>query len=295
MLQNKVAVITGAASGIGEAAARLFVKEGARVVLGDIQGDKVSQLAGELGGDRAVAQDADVAAEEDIQRLAATALDTFGGLDVWCSNAAGLPAAAAAGDLLHAGYYGRTGLYSSEALMESLDAAEFDKQVQVNLRGVVLGTKHAARAMKARGGGGGCIINTTSIAGLEVNCATHGDPAFVAAGGKHGVVALTKLAACELAPYRIRVNAVAPGYTATPMLAKVMGLEGASKEEFVAEVAKASVMPGVALLPEDIAHGRLYLASDLGRCVNGHTLVIDNGVLAGVAGYVPGLKVPVGV
>lgn len=144
--------------------------------------------------------------------------------------AAGLPAAAAAGDLLHAGYYGRTGLYSSEALMESLDAAEFDKQVQVrwrqllrrtagrgscggarvaaagalgslprspsqrcskrtalpaqvNLRGVVLGTKHAARAMKARGGGGGCIINTTSIAGLEVNCATHGDPAFVAAGG----------------------------------------------------------------------------------------------------------------
>lgn len=126
-----------------------------------------------------------------------------------------------------------------------------------------------------------------------VNCANSGDPVLVSAAysaSKHGIVALTKLGACELAPYRIRVNAVAPGYTATPMLAKTIGLQHLSKEELEAELAKVSIMPGVALRAEDIANGMLYLASDMGRCVNGHTLVIDNGLVAGVAGYVPGLE-----
>ncbi|KAL4448303.1 hypothetical protein ABPG75_005522 [Micractinium tetrahymenae] len=269
MLSGKVAVVTGAASGIGEAAARLFVKEGARVVLGDIQEERLAKLIAELGGPRAaVARRCDVREEQDVQALVASAEEAFGQpLDIMVANA---------------GIVGRT--TCPEARMELMDfEGQFDREVQTNLRGTALSIKHAGRAMKAAGRGG-CIINVASVASFMANCSTSGDPALITAGygaSKAGVVMLTKLGACELRDAGIRVNAVAPGYTATPMVAQVLGM---SIEDTIAYLAKTSPLPGVAILPEDIAQGMLYLASDMARCVNGHTLVIDCGLVAGVPG-----------
>ncbi|KAL4433293.1 hypothetical protein ABPG77_003341 [Micractinium sp. CCAP 211/92] len=269
MLSGKIAVITGAASGIGRAAASLFVKEGARVVLGDLQEDSLNKLAAQLGGPEiAATRRCDVREERDVQVLVGAAEEAFGRpLDIMVSSA---------------GIVG--GTRCPEARLDLLDfEGQFDQEVQTNLRGTALCIKYAGRAMKAAGRGG-CIINVASVASFMANCSTSGEPALITAGygaSKAGVVMLTKLGACELCDAGIRVNAVAPGYTATQMVAQVLGM---SLEDTQAHLAKTSPLPGVSILPEDIAQGMLYLASDMARCVNGHVLVIDCGLVAGVPG-----------
>lgn len=282
MLSGRVALVTGGSRGIGEAAARLFSKEGASVVIADVLGEQAHKLAAAIGADKALGQECDVSREEDVERAVQAAVERFGGLDIMVNNA---------------GIAGQ--LSCPEALLENQDFAEFDRLIQINLRGVALGIKHAARAMKGnrdagRPGGGGCIINVSSVAGLIVNVTTFGDPAFISAGygsSKAGVIQLTKVAACELAPYHIRCNAIAPGYVATPMLSQaILGDLDKPQEDTEAILAQTSPLRGVAITPQDIANSMLYLASDMGRCVNGTTLSVDCGLAAGVAGFVPAMK-----
>ncbi|PSC74354.1 short-chain dehydrogenase reductase [Micractinium conductrix] len=291
MLSGKVACITGGASGIGAATARLFVKEGARVVLGDTNIEKSQQLAEELGGEIvALAVQCDVRQEGEVEAFVKAATDAFGRLDIMVANA---------------GYAGRQNTAGS--LMENLYLEEFTRQIEVNLRGVALCIKHAGLAMKRnqpatesvcgveRPAPRGVILATSSVAGLLANCATSGDPMYISAGygaSKAGVITLVKLGACELAPYQIRVAGVAPGYVATPMVGAVlMGDPEKPTAEVAAALAATSCAKGVPIVPQDIANAFLFLASDAARCVTGHTLVVDNGMVAGVAGYVPCVQV----
>jgi len=241
-------VITGGAAGIGEATVRRFAAEGARVVIADLDADKGEALATELG-DTTRFVSTDVTAESDVERAIATAVESFGRLDVMFNNAGII------------GITGPIGDTSSEAWCSTVD---------VLLYGVFLGMKHAARVLTAQGGPG-VIISTASTAGILGGLGPH---AYTAA--KHAVVGLTKSVANELAPFGIRVNAIAPGGTATPMTAAAF-LSDPTKTAETAERMAATSPLGYATLPEDIAAAALYLASDDGRNVTGHTLVVDAG------------------
>jgi NAD(P)-dependent dehydrogenase (short-subunit alcohol dehydrogenase family) len=250
-LDGKVAIITGGASGIGEGTARLFVAEGARVVIADIQDDRGEGLAHELG-DAAVYQRTDVSVEDDVKGAVAAATKTFGRLDVIFNNA---------------GFLGATGP------IEEIPADEFDRTMHVLLRGVFFGMKHAAPVMKAQGGGS--IISTASIAGIEA-----GDGPHVYSTAKAAVIHLTKSVALELAEHSVRVNAICPGAIVTPL---VLGgvtatprQEEAVKEQFV----KFQPIPHTGV-PEDIARAALWLASDESAFVTGQAIVVDGGATAG--------------
>ncbi|GAB4822667.1 hypothetical protein N2152v2_009713 [Parachlorella kessleri] len=249
-LAQKVAVVTGGAAG-------KCISDVNPALPGGCERGVVyhsASLAAELG-DRGLYVPCDVSSEADIANLVQTAVKEYGKIDVFHNNC---------------GVGGRQG---REGLIENVDTDDFDRVMEINLRGALLGMKHAARAMKGRDTRG-CIINTASIAGLRVQLNTLGPPVYLPAGytaSKHALIGITKLGACELAPWGIRVNAVAP--------------------EIQRVMEDNSVLEGVALLPEDIANAVVFLASDKGRCVNGHTLVVDLGVTVGVSGeltLVPG-------
>ena len=178
-LEGKVAVITGGASGMGEAAARLFVDEGARVVIGDVQDERAQAVAAGLGGN-GVAVRCDVSIAADVERLVQTAVDRFGGLQVMFNNA---------------------GIGAGEGLIHETDEAVFDRIVAVDLKGVWLGIKYAIPHL--RKSGGGSIVNTASV---SAHLGMKRQGAYGAAKG--GVVQLTRVAAIEYAADRIRVNAV---------------------------------------------------------------------------------------
>ena len=246
-LEGKVAVITGAASGIGEGTARRFVEEGARVVIADFQADEGAALANELG-DAAIFQETDVTIEADVAAAVDAAVSTWGRLDVMFNNA---------------GIVGAVGPISET----SVEA--WNRTIDVLLHGVFHGVKHGARVMGPQGSGS--IISTSSTAGILGGLGPHG---YTAA--KHAVIGLTKSVANELAQFSVRVNAISPGNTVTAMTAGVgtgdhTDIEGASKY-----IAKGSPL-GYAGFPEDIANAALYLASDESRYVSGHTLVVDAG------------------
>ncbi len=256
-LDGRVAVITGGAAGIGEATARLFVEHGARVVIADRDEDRGRAGAAELG-DPARFAPTDVTSEADVEGAVRSAVDGFGRLDIMFNNA---------------GIIGVTGPIGEIGL------GDWTHTVDVLLHGVFLGTKHAARSLVAQGGPGS-IISTASIAGLVGGLGPH---AYTAA--KHAVIGLTKSVANELAPHGIRVNAIAPGSTATPMTAAAsFGDPGRTAE--TAELMAGASPLGYATLPEDIAAAALYLASDDARNVSGHTLVVDAGHTT--AGLTPG-------
>ena len=249
-LQDKVAIVTGGASGIGEATVRLFVAEGARCVIADIQDDKGEALATELG-DAAVYARTDVSREDDVRGAVERAVSEFGRLDVMFNNA---------------GYVGAPGPIAQ------VPVEEYDRLSGVLLRGVFLGIKHAAAVMQPQGSG--VILNTASIGAFRGGEGTHLYGALKAA-----VVQLTKSAALELAEQNVRVNAIAPGGVATPI---AESLTGAAIPLDVVRKSLENFQPlRRAGLPEDIARAALWLASEDASFVTGHTLVVDGGYMAG--------------
>src|SRR2546425_3482996 len=254
-LAGKVALITGGASGIGEATVRLFVEEGAAVVIADIQDDRGRKLAAELGNRTAYVH-ADVSREADVSGAIAETVKRFGRLDCLFNNA---------------GYGGVTGS------IEEIPVAGFDETIGVLLRGVFLGMKHAAPVMKRQGGGS--IISTASVAGLRTGLGPH-----VYSAAKAAVIHLTRSVAMELGESGVRVNCICPGGIATPIFGKAFGLSPDRAEatiplmKGVLETLQPIRRPG---LPEDIAHAALWLASDESSFVNGDALVVDGGLTGG--------------
>lgn len=247
-LTDRAAVVTGGASGIGAAIARRVVAEGGRVVIADIQAEPARLLAAELGLDVAVAAITDVSVEEDVAAAIDLAVDHFGGLDVMVNNAGIV------------GALGPVGETPIEA---------WDRTVGVLLRGVFLGMKHAARVMTPQGSGS--IVSVASTAGVQGGLGPH---CYTAC--KHAVVGLTKSVATELGPLGIRVNAIAPGNTATAMTASFITGDHEAVEQVTDAIASISLLHEAGL-PEDIADAAVYLAGDEARMVTGHTLVVDAG------------------
>ncbi|MBX3026575.1 SDR family oxidoreductase [bacterium] len=249
-LDGKVAVITGGGNGIGRATALRFLAEGARVVIADLNpasGEATMALARQAGaGERIRFVPADVAREADVAAAVQAAPAAFGRLDCVCNNAG---VAGAFGPITH------------------LEAEEWDQTFAVLVRAVFLGMKHGARIMKAQGEGG-CFINTASIAGLS-----GGDGPQAYSAAKAAVINLTRAVAVELAPQRIRVNAICPGLILTPLVHR-------GDEAAMAPLAARCQPWPDAGRPEDIAGVALFLASDDARFVTGEALVADGGLVA---------------
>ena len=248
-LEGRVAVITGAGSGIGAGTAERFVAEGARVVVADVQGAAADGVAARLG-EAAVAVRCDVSEESDVARAVDTAVERFGRLDVMFNNA---------------GIIGATGPVATSIM------ADVDLTFAVILRGTFLGMKHAARVMEPAGRG--VILSTSSPAGLVGGLGAH---AYGAA--KAGIIGLTRSVAAELRPKGIRVNAIVPGAVVSAMTADIVVGDPADLDGATEVLQKSALMsrPG---LPSDIAAGALYLASDDAAFVTGTTLVIDGGLV----------------
>ncbi|MGH7878270.1 MAG: SDR family NAD(P)-dependent oxidoreductase [Candidatus Binataceae bacterium] len=249
-LDNKVAVITGAASGMGRATAARFAGEGAAVVIADLNeegGEAAVRECRENGG-RAVFQKAEVSSEAAVQAAIARALDEFGRLDITFNNA---------------------GLGGALGRLEDTTVENWDRTFAVLLRSVFLGIKHSIPAMRKTGGGS--IISTASIAGIL----GQGGP-LVYSVAKAGVIHLTKCAAVELGKDRIRVNCICPGGINTPLLQKhIPGGEPATRQ--LLEVLQPLARPGTG---DDIAGMALYLASDDAEWVTGTAMVVDGGFVA---------------
>lgn len=254
-LDGKRAVITGAASGIGEATARLFAAEGARVVLADVDDGRGARLASEIG-ERAVFVQADVSTELDIDLAVTTCVQEFGGLDVMFNNA---------------------GVPGSTGGIEEIDVATWDHTLGVHLRGVFLGIRAAARVMRPQGYGS--IINTSSVAAFRANMAGHDYSAAKAA-----IRQLTVTTANELGEHGVRVNAVCPGAIATSIFGRAAGLDGETAQRTVdfMTVALSEAAPIRRTgQPIDIAEAVLWLASDPSAFVNGQAIAVDGGLLTG--------------
>jgi NAD(P)-dependent dehydrogenase (short-subunit alcohol dehydrogenase family) len=249
-LAGKVAVITGGASGMGKATALRFLAEGASVLAADLNEENGKELLNEASGAGFDAQTrfvrTDVAEEADVEAMIATAVDAFGRLDVVFNNA---------------------GVGGAFGPVTELDVDDWDWTLGVLLRGVFLGVKHGARQMKAQGDGG-AIINTASVAGLSGGA---GPLAYSTA--KAGVINLTRSTAIELAPDRIRVNAICPGAINTPLI----NMGNAE--------AMAPIFDGVQPWPahgtgDHIAGTALFLATDDSEFVTGEAIVVDGGLTA---------------
>jgi len=247
-LAGKVAVITGGASGMGEASARLFVAEGARIAIGDVQEEQAHVVAKSLG-DAAVALRTDVSQSGDVKRLVEAAVARFGRLDVMFNNA---------------------GIGGSEGLIHETPEAVFDRILAVDLKAVWLGIKHAVPHLIAAGGGS--IVNTASV---SAHLGMKYQGAYGAAKG--GVVQLTRVAAVEYAEHGIRANAICPGGVLTPLLWANPGLPEPLTPAVVEEQLKRVQPIARAGMPRDIAHAALWLASDESSFVTGTTLVVDGG------------------
>ena len=242
-LDGKVAIITGGAMGQGEAEARLFAREGARVVIGDIveeQGNAVALDIGEQGGEALFVR-LDVASEDDWRRAVEIAVEAYGRLDILVNNA---------------GIRGPFGI-------EDLSLEDWDRVVDVNQKGVFLGTKHSVPAM--RKGGGGSIVNISSVAAIR----GRGSAAYSATKG--AVRTFTKVTAIHYAKDNIRCNSVHPGPVDTAFFGDAL------QDQAVRDRTVRPIPMGRLCTPEDVAYAVLYLASDDASFVTGAELVVDGG------------------
>ncbi|PYE93713.1 NAD(P)-dependent dehydrogenase (short-subunit alcohol dehydrogenase family) [Rhizobium sp. PP-F2F-G38] len=245
IMEGKVALITGAGSGIAAAAARLFHKEGARVVLADVSG-KEADLAAELG-ERAVACSADVSKSNDVQAMIDMAITEFGQLDILCNVA---------------------GITGPQGSLEDAREEDFDKVIAVNIRGLLLSMKYALPHLVA--GNGGVIVNISSatalvgMPGLAVYSATKG-----------AIIATTRVIAAEYASKGVRANVICPGGIETPIYLEHLAKDPASVNKTVSLIPAGRVGK-----PEDIAQAMLFLASDASSYMTGAVVPVDGGQTA---------------
>lgn len=258
-LEGKTAVITGAASGIGRATAVLFAKEGARVVLADMEEKGLEETLGlvHAAGGQGIARKTDVGVEKDVKELVDLALKTYGRIDILCNNA---------------------GIAGSLAGPTDQDAEDWQRVFRVNVLGAVFGTKHVAGHMQARRSG--AIVNTASVAGIRSGA---GGNAYSAS--KAALINFTQTAACDLGGYNVRVNAVCPGLIETGMTKPVF--------DYARETGKAHKLGYRCELrrygrPEEVANVILFLASDEASYVTGQALPVDGGNTASL--NLPGMK-----
>lgn len=260
MLDGKVAVITGATSGIGARTAELFVAAGARVVMAGRRRDKGERLAAALG-DAASFIRTDVCVESDIRAMIDHAVQRFGRIDCLFNNAGTVP---------------------PSADIAEIDLDDFNGAIAMHVSSVLAGMKYATPIMI--GQGSGSIINMSSIVGVRA-----GIGAIVYSTAKAAVLHLTRCAAVELGEYGIRVNSVSPGRIVTGIFGKASGLEDNAADQHAGAVKSAlrEILPQEQPLPrmgtsDDVANAVLLLASDDLSFVNGHNLVIDGGAMAGL-------------
>jgi NAD(P)-dependent dehydrogenase (short-subunit alcohol dehydrogenase family) len=244
-LEGKVAVITGAGSGMARAASHVFVREGAKVLAADVSG-REKETADELG-DAVVPFHVDITSESEVEAMFAAAREAFGRIDA-VLNVAGI---------------------ASAGMLADLDMAEYDRIMGVDLRGVMLGCKHGVQAMLPTGGG--VVLNWSSIGGVN---AAPGTSAYSAA--KAGVISLTKSVAVEYGSKGIRANAICPGFIETEM----SGGKGAG-ERFPQLVQGAPLKR--AGQPEEVAELAAFLASDRASYITGAIIPIDGGTTARIA------------
>ena len=248
VLEGKVAIVTGAAMGMGEATAKLFAEAKAKVVIADFNEEKGRHVTDEInaaGGEAAFVR-VDISNSKDVQAMVQFTVDTFGKLDVAVNNAALTP---------------------DDKPVAEFDEAYWDRLISVDLTGTALCLKYELQQMQKQGNGGS-IINISSVSGFRPQ---PNNIAYVAA--KHGVVGMTKVVAMENGPLNIRVNSVAPGAIDTPMLRGALEQFGLSEEEYA---------PQLSLLnrfgqPGEIAQASLWLASDASSYVTGTTIHADAG------------------
>jgi len=253
-LEGKVAVITGAASGIGAATAKTYVDHGARVVLGDIQDEAGESMAAALGGaGHAIFRHCNVTNEAEVEALVEAAIAEFGQIDIMFNCA---------------------GIVGALGPMSTTPAEEWKLTIDIMINGVFYGMKHASRYMKEAGSGS--IISMSSTAGVMGGLGPH---AYAAA--KHAVVGMTKNLAAEVGGYGVRVNCIAPAGMATPMVADVMTGDHQNLEETIATLAELSPLKGRAGLAQDVANAALWLASDESGYTSGLTLTVDAGATTG--------------
>ena len=250
-LAGKTAIVTGAAQGIGLGIARVFAREGAVVMLSDVQRDAGARAADDITAEGGTAHylDADVTREEDVRLLVARTVERFGGLDIVVNNA-------------------------GVCLVRSAEAStveEWDRTMAVNVRSIFLMAKFGVPPMRQRGGG--AILNVASISSFVGQQNT---PAYCASKG--AVLMLTKSLAVDYGPDRIRVNCICPGITDTPMLQYHMGQTG-DPDSAIAQRLKRVPM-GAMLYPEDMGHTAAFLCSDEAAGITGASLVVDGGYIA---------------
>lgn len=241
-LSGKVAIVTGGAGSLGRATAALFVEEGARVVIADVDDGRGKELAGELGPAAAFKR-TDVTNAEEVQELVDDAVEQFGGLHVMCNNA---------------------GISGSRRRFLEDELNDFEAVMRVNLFGVMVGTQRAARHMAKRGGGS--IINTTSIGGINA-----GGGLMTYRATKAAVVHFSKSAAIDLAEHGIRVNCLAPAHIPTAINASFDQARIVRRMQPLQRVGS----------PTDVANAALYLASDRSAQITGIVLPVDGGTTAG--------------
>jgi NAD(P)-dependent dehydrogenase (short-subunit alcohol dehydrogenase family) len=253
LLVGKVALVTGAASGIGRATGLLFAQEGARLVIADVDepgSAETVRLISELGGE-SFAVGCDVSDPKDVEALIAAAVERFGRLDCAFNNA---------------------GIGGASALLADYGLEDWDRVLAVNLTGVFLCMQSELRQMVRQGGG--AIVNAASVVGVM------GYPQLAAyTAAKHGVLGLTRTAALEYARHSVRVNAVCPGWTETPMVMDE-GPRPASDPAIYEAIAGLAPMRRLGM-PSEIAAAVAWLCSDAASFVTGHPLIVDGGVAAG--------------
>jgi NAD(P)-dependent dehydrogenase (short-subunit alcohol dehydrogenase family) len=241
-LDGKVAIVTGGASGLGRGMVELFVTEGAQVVIADVNAESGAALAKELG-DATVFQAVDVADADQVQAAVDTAVSRFGGLDVMCNNA---------------------GIGAAHKRFLDDDFADFDRVMGVNIFGVLVGMQRAARHMAEHGGG--AIVNTTSIGGINA-----GGGVMAYRASKAAVIHVTRSVAIELAPKNIRVNCIAPAHIPT-------AINATFDQMAIIRAMQPLQRQGS---PLDVAEAALFLASDRAAQITGIVLPVDGGTTAG--------------